>query len=377
VLALIIAAILGGLIGGAVASGILVGLLGLTKSGQQAVQRVEQVASSATAASSVNETESSQPIEEAAAKVTPSVVNVAIQKSISDPFTGQSSVQTVGNGSGVIVRADGYVLTNYHVVQGADKILVHIGLEDKPAKVVGTDPSTDIAVVKVDVAGLTAAAAGNSDALKVGQTVIAVGSPFGLDKTVTSGIVSALHRSGDTGGSSSTYTNLIQTDASINPGNSGGALVDLDGKVIGINTLIQSPSGQVGAPQSAGIGFAIPIKLAMDIGDQLIATGKAKHPFLGVQMQTLDAQLAAQLKLTQTSGALVQDVVSSSPAGKAGIKKGDVIVAIGTSDVQTAQDAITAIRAEKVGASVPVKLWRAGKTLTVTVVLGEAPATSQ
>jgi putative serine protease PepD len=271
-LAIVAAAVFGGIVGGAVASAALVTVLGLPPRGQQAAVRPVEPVVSVAPVVSPSGADAAQPIEAVAAKVTPSVVNVAIVRRAVDPFTGQTSEQKAGNGSGVIVRADGFILTNNHVVEGADRILVRIGLEDKPAKVIGTDPTTDIAVVKVEATGLPAIVTGDSDALKVGETVVAIGSPFGLDKTVTSGIISALHRSGDAGGNSNTYTNLIQTDAAINPGNSGGALADMSGRIVGINTLIQTG----GAQQSAGIGFAIPIKLASLVAEQLIATGKAR-----------------------------------------------------------------------------------------------------
>jgi S1-C subfamily serine protease len=311
-----------------------------------------------------------QPVEAVAAKVTPSVVNVGIEQTGIDPFTGMRGTQVVGNGSGVIIRTDGYILTNNHVVEGADRLLVRLGTEDVPAKVVGTDPSSDLAVVKVERTGLTAAELGSSSSLKVGETVIAVGSPFGLDKTVTSGIVSALHRSSlqsQGAGSITQYTNLIQTDASINPGNSGGALADINGRVVGINTLIQTG----GAQQSAGIGFAIPIDYAKDIADQLISTGKAVHPYLGISMVTVDSALISQLDLPSgTTGVLVQDVVTGSPADKAGIRKDDVIVSLGGVATATVEDAFAAIRSRKVGDKVEVVVLRGGTKSTLSATLG-------
>ncbi len=359
--AVVAAALLGGVIGAGLVAGALYAV-----TGGFAAQGTAPVVRRMAGPVNLVTTQTVQPDEGVAAKVTPSVVNISIEKSVTNPFTGQTGVQAVGNGSGVIIRPDGYVLTNNHVVEGADRILVSVGLENKPAKVIGTDAVTDIAVIKVDATGLTAADLGDSDTLVVGEQVIAVGSPFGLDHTVTSGIISALHRS-DTG---QTYTNLIQTDAAINPGNSGGALADSAGKVIGINTLIQTG----GAAQSAGIGFAIPIKLASLVADQLIATGKATHAFLGVSMQTLDSQLAAQLKIKLQAGAVVQDVVKGSPADKAGIKKGDVITGVDGQPVQTSQDVISVMRLHKVGDTVKVEVNRGGKQMTVSATLSEAPA---
>jgi putative serine protease PepD len=280
----------------------------------------------------------------------------------------------VGTGSGVIIRADGYILTNNHVVDGADRIVVTVGLEDKVATLVGTDPSTDLAVIKIEGNGYPAVEAGSSKDLQVGQFVMAVGSPFGLEKTVTSGIISALQRSeqaqGQTANDITTYTNLIQTDAAINPGNSGGALVDEHGRLVGLNSLIQSPSGGVGAAQSAGIGFAIPVDFAIDIANQLIASGKATHAYVGVSTETVDEGLAAQFGLPMKSGALVRFVAPGAPAEAAGIKRGDVIVKIGTMRVTGVADVFAAIREHKVGETVPFEVIRNGQSTVLDVKLG-------
>src|SRR5574340_531662 len=247
--------------------------------------------------------------EAVAIKMTPSVVSIAIEQTVTDPATGKSAPQVAGICSGVIIRADGYILTNNHVVEGADALVVTIGVDQLPAKVVGQDPSSDLAVIKVDRTGLPAAELGKSADLKVGQPVVAIGSPFGFDRSVTSGIVSALGRtsfSQITQSAVTAYTSLIQTDAAINPGNSGGALADAKGRVVGINTLIESPAGQVGASQSAGIGFAIPIDYAKSIADELISTGKATHPLLGVSTATITPAIAQQYNLSVDSGAFVQ-----------------------------------------------------------------------
>lgn len=309
-----------------------------------------------------------QPVEGAAAKVVPSVVNVAVQKTIAGPFGTSTSS---GNGSGIIVSADGYVLTNNHVVEGADRILVRLGTEDVAARVVGTDPSSDLAVVKVARTGLPAAEFGSSDGLKVGQTVVAVGSPFGLDKTVTSGIISALHRSNlaESSQDVAAYTNLIQTDAAINPGNSGGALVDLLGRVVGVNTLISSPSGQLGTPQSAGIGFAIPIDYAKSIADQIIAGKKVEHPYMGISAVTIDEVFAQQYSLPVTSGALIQSVLAGSPAAKAGIREGDIIVAVGGQAARSFEDVLAVVRSSAIGQALSVEIMRDGKKQTLSVTL--------
>ena len=312
--------------------------------------------------------------EAVASKAVPSVVNVTIEQAQTDPFTGKTAYGAVGNASGVIIRPDGYIVTNNHVVSGADRILVTVGVENKVAKVVGVDPTTDLAVIKIDSTGLPAITIGSSKDLQVGQWVMAVGSPFGLEKTVTSGIISALQRSEQAQGQSAnditTYTNLIQTDAAINPGNSGGALVDERGRLVGLNSLIQSPSGGVGAAQSAGIGFAIPVDFVIDIANQLIKSGKATHPFLGVSTQTVDEALAVQYSLPVKSGALVAFVQPGGPAAVAGIKRGDIIVKIGATTVGSVEDVFAATRLHQIGDRVALQLVRADTTLTVNVTLG-------
>ncbi len=310
--------------------------------------------------------------EAVAAKVVPSVVNVTIVNQGFNPFTGMRVERESGNGSGVIIRSDGYILTNNHVVEGADRIVVTVGVEDVEATVVGTDPSSDLAVLKIEGEAYPAIEIGSSKDLRVGQYVMAVGSPFGLEKTVTAGIVSALNRTDVVSGPNdiTTYTNLIQTDAAINPGNSGGALVDDRGRLVGINTLIQSPSGAVGAPQSAGIGFAIPVDFAIDIADQIIETGRATHPYLGISTQTVDENIASQFGLPVTEGALVRFVQPQSPAEAAGIERGDIIVAIGERPVGSVEDVFAAIREHKVGDTVEVEVVRGEARRTLTATLG-------
>jgi putative serine protease PepD len=263
--AVVTAAAIGSVVGGVLVAAALVWALGLVPGMSPLKAPAGSGAVTAANRITINPAAQGTDVAEAvAAKAVPSVVNVTIQQRRTDPFTGQTSYVDLGNGSGVIIRSDGYILTNNHVVDGATKIIVRLGTTEVTATVVGTDPTSDLAVIKIAKTGLPAATIGSSADLQVGEEVIAVGSPFGLDKTVTSGIVSALHRTNLTQGQSgvTSYTNLIQTDASINPGNSGGALADLSGAVVGINTLIFSPSGQLGQSQSAGIGFAIPIDFA-------------------------------------------------------------------------------------------------------------------
>ena len=316
-----------------------------------------------------------EPAVAVARKVLPSVVNVTIYQT--SGFTGNS--QAVGNGSGVVYKAGGYIVTNNHVVENADRITVKVGMKELDAKVIGTDPKTDLAVIKVNE-DLPLITVGDSSKLQVGQTVIAVGSPFGLDKTVTSGIVSALGRSelGDQSSGSApvaAYTNLIQTDAAINPGNSGGALVDTEGQLVGINTMIVTGNQ---ASQNAGVGFAIPSATVVSVADQIISTGKVSHPFLGVSSVTLTPDIVATLgKGAPTSGAVAVSVIAGSPAGKAGIQANDVITQIGDAPIASADALVLAIRGQKVGAVVPVKIWRGGQVVTVNATIGTDLATTQ
>ncbi|HEY5540619.1 MAG TPA: trypsin-like peptidase domain-containing protein [Coriobacteriia bacterium] len=378
--AVVTSATLGALVGGLLVAAALVWAFGLLPSGGRTstVTSANQVTSATKI--SINAKNSNIDVAEAVAKkAVPSVVNVTIQQAVVDPFSGTKSYQDLGNGSGVIIQQDGYILTNNHVVDGADRIMVTVGVENKVAKVVGVDKSTDIAVIKIDGTGYPAIEIGSSKDLQVGQWVMAVGSPFGLEKTVTSGIISALQRSeqaqGQTTNDITTYTNLIQTDAAINPGNSGGALVDEQGRLVGLNSLIQSPSGGVGAAQSAGIGFAIPVDFAIDIAHQLIATGKATHPYLGVSSQTVDESVAAQYGLPVKAGALVRFVSPSSPADKAGVKAGDIITKLGDTTVTSVADVFAGIRAAKIGQTVSLQVVRNNQTLNLHVTMGSDAAT--
>ncbi|MBN1272547.1 MAG: DegQ family serine endoprotease [Candidatus Aminicenantes bacterium] len=269
-------------------------------------------------------------------------------------------------GSGVIVTEDGYILTNNHVVANAEKLNVVIG--DKKtyeAKVIGTDPPTDVAVIKIDANNLPAAKLGNSDAVRVGQWVIAVGNPFQLFHTVTHGIISAKGRSSV---GLADYEDFFQTDASINPGNSGGALADTEGNVIGINTAIASPSGG-----NVGIGFAIPINMAKKVMEDLISKGKVTRGYVGLVPQDINEDLAKALNLSDTMGVLVGDVDRGGPADKAGIKRGDVILEFDGKKVENSTALRNVAALDKPGTAVKVGLIRDGKKMEVTVTLGERP----
>ncbi|MEO6004025.1 MAG: DegQ family serine endoprotease [Opitutus sp.] len=270
-----------------------------------------------------------------------------------------------GLGSGVIVSPDGYILTNSHVVKGADTIKVSLGDgRDLNAKVVGTDPQTDLAVIKIDAKDLPAITFADSDKVEVGDRVLAVGNPFGIGQTVTSGMVSGLGRA--TMGLD--YEDFIQTDAAINPGNSGGALVDAEARLVGINTAILSRTGGF-----QGIGFAIPANLARNVMEQLVSTGKVVRGYLGVTMQDINPELADQFKLTTRQGALVADVVPESPADKAGVKGGDVIVALQGKPVTDSRHLKLAVANVAPGQKVNAQVLREGKKVDVEFTVAARP----
>jgi len=266
-----------------------------------------------------------------------------------------------GVGSGFIMDKEGYILTNYHVVDGADSIKVKLaGGKELKGRIIGSDPKTDLALIKVDaVSELQPLKLGNSDDLKVGHWVIAVGSPFGLEQTVTAGIVSAKGRVIGSG----PYDNFIQTDASINPGNSGGPLINMQGEVIGVNTAIIA-SGQ-------GIGFAIPINMAKEIAPQLQKKGHVTRGLLGVSIQDLTPELAQSFGLGEKKGALVAQVTPDSPAQKAGIEAGDVIVSYDDRTITDSKDLSRTVAATPVGKTVAVKIVRNGKEMERQVKIGK------
>jgi Do/DeqQ family serine protease len=276
----------------------------------------------------------------------------------------RSEFRRPGLGSGVIIDKRGLVLTNFHVVKGADEILIR--LSDKReyrGQILGTDPKTDLAVVRFQPDHeLTVATLGNSDALRVGEWAIAIGNPFGLDQTVTVGVISATGRS-DVG--IATYENFIQTDASINPGNSGGPLVNLKGEVVGVNTAIVA-AGQ-------GIGFAIPINMVKRVVDQLVAQGKVVRGWLGVALQPLSPDLAQSLGLEGTSGAVVGSTITGSPAAQAGLQQGDVIVAYDKIPVEDYRHVQRLVAETRVGKSVSLQIVRKKQKMDVAVTIAEVP----
>ncbi len=278
-----------------------------------------------------------------------------------------------GLGSGVIVNPDGYILTNNHVVQDADEITVNIDKKEYKAKVIGKDPGSDLAVIKIEKNGLPTIKLGNSDDLEVGEWVLAVGNPFSniLQNTVTAGIVSAKGRSGlAIGGGSIQYQDFIQTDAAINPGNSGGALVNLRGELVGINTAIV---GQA----NVGIGFAIPINLAKSVMAQLISKGKVIRGWLGVYIQPVDENMAKPFNLDRPKGALVSRVTDDSPAAKAGIKAEDIILKVNDQDIDGPDQLTNYVASLEPGKTANVTIWRDGGEKMVDIKLGERPGAEE
>jgi serine protease DegQ len=312
----------------------------------------------------------------------PSVVNIFTSKEIraqrhpllNDPifrrFFGDQlpdeAQRAASLGSGVIVSASGYVLTNHHVVEAADEIEVALADGKKLlAKVVGNDPETDLAVLRVNAENLPAITFGSAESLRVGDVVLAIGNPFGVGQTVTSGIVSALGR---TGLGINTFENFIQTDAAINPGNSGGALIDAQGSLIGINTAIFSRSGG-----SMGIGFAIPVSTAKMVLDQIVKSGAVTRGWIGVEVQEITPPIAESFKLGDTRGALIAGVLRGGPADKAGVKPGDVLTEVEGKPVADPTSMLNLIAALAPGRPATVKLKRNGSELDAKITVGRRP----
>jgi len=301
---------------------------------------------------------------EAIEKASKCVVNVSTIKLFHDIIF--RAVPVKGMGSGTIINSKGYILTNNHVIEGAGKITVTLA-DGRVAegRLVGTCPSTDTAVIKIDIGEVPAAELGDSEELKVGQTVYAIGNPFGLagGPTVTTGVISALDRS--IRSERGIMESLIQTDAAINPGNSGGPLVDINGKVIAINTAI--------IPFAQGIGFAIPINLAEKCADDLIAYGKVLRPWLGVSGMSINKAVAAQYNLHVERGVLIAGVVEDSPADQAGIAAGDVILKFNGADINSIEDLQREVIKKGIGGKVKLTLLRDSRKWTAEVILKETP----
>lgn len=296
---------------------------------------------------------------QAAAKILPSVVNIEVQLSALGGAIG----------SGLVYRPDGYIVTNNHVVQGASSIKV--SLKDGKtfdAKLVGRDPDTDVAVIKINASDLPAATLGTSGDLVVGELAVACGSPEGFDSSITSGIISALNRN-VSGGQGAPLVNVIQTDAAINPGNSGGPLVNSLGNVVGINTAIVSQSGG-----NEGIGFAIPIDDAKPVIDQLIDKGSVVHPWLGVSGSTLDPDTAKSYNLPIDKGAILRSVQANTPASKAGLESGDIIVGVDGNAIDSMDQLVAELRKYKVGDTISIDFYRGNDKKQTTATLEEKPS---
>jgi serine protease Do len=320
-------------------------------------------------------------------KASASVVNVSVTQTVNAPrfhrffddpvfdrFFGDRSrsrggsreFKREGAGSGVIVTEDGYILTNNHVVDGADENGIEIVLSDgktmHKARIVGKDPQTDLALLKIDAANLPAITLADSDVLEVGDVVLAIGNPFNLGQSVSLGIISALGR----GVNMADYEDFIQTDAAINQGNSGGALVDARGRLIGINQSIASPSGG-----SVGVGFAVPVNLAKVVMERLVEDGMVRRGFLGVMIQEVTPDLARAFSLPDTGGALVSAVQHNTPADKAGIQEGDVIVEVNGKKATDSQHARLMISQQRPGSEIKLAIYRDGRAKTITAKLAE------
>ena len=271
-------------------------------------------------------------------------------------------------GSGVIIDSDGYLLTNNHVIEGADEILVLLtdGREAR-ANLIGTDPDTDLAVLKINLSGLTAIGVGMPERAQVGDVVLAIGNPFGVGQTVTQGIVSATGRYGL---GLNTYENFIQTDAAINPGNSGGALVDAYGNLLGINTAILD---QRNTASAVGIGFAIPAEIAIETLKDIVKYGRVVRGWLGIEAQQLTPRLARSFNLSSTNGVVITAIYSNGPAHKAGLKPGDIITRINSEPVGDGRRSMTQIAQSRPGESVAIEVLRDGEPQTINAELGAKP----
>ena len=328
--------------------------------------------------------ETSKAFSEIVSAISPAVVNISTTKVVrkdtgpffEDPFFDlfnpfhdfgvPKKWKERSLGSGVIVSAEGYIITNNHVVEKSDEIKVTL-LDRRTFKgsIVGADPKTDIAIIKIDAKDLPTLTLGDSDKLQVGEFVLAIGSPYGLSHTVTMGIISAVGRANV---GIADYEDFIQTDAAINPGNSGGPLVNIKGELIGINTAIFSRTGGY-----QGIGFAVPSNMVRLVMDQLIHSGKVTRGWIGVTIQELTPELAQKFGLKKTKGALVSDVAKNSPAGRAGIIRGDIILEFNGREVRDVSSLRNMVAQSKTGSEIAMKILRSGKEFTIRVVIIELP----
>jgi S1-C subfamily serine protease len=375
---LILAALLGG--------GAAVGIGAAVSSGDDTRTVVSTVTSSPPPAASFSASETgAKSVQRIYQETAPGVVQVNSTSAVSDSslFTPQSATSL---GSGFVVDRDGYIVTNYHVIQDSQEIKVNFSGDDRvPAKIVGSDPSTDLAVLKIDAQAraLTPLPLGNSEAVRVGDAVVAIGNPFGLERSVTAGIVSALQRD-LTAPNGFTIDKVIQTDAPINRGNSGGPLLNAQGEVIGVNSQIESETGG-----NVGIGFAVPVNTVREVVAQIKQTGRVEHAYLGIHMQEITADLGDMIKLPVEKGVLIAAVVDGSPAAKAGLEGGDEQVIVDGTSYVLGGDIVTQVDGEAVtspddlravimerdpGDSIRLDIQRGDSERTVSVTLGQQPA---
>lgn len=300
-----------------------------------------------------------------ASRARPWVVNINVS---ADSSTILGNVQVAGTGSGVILRSDGHIITNNHVVEDAREIEVTLASGERlPARVVGRDAETDVAVIKVDKDDLPAAVVGSVKTVQVGELAVAIGSPLGLEQSVTAGIISALGRRVDRPDDAGPLVDMIQTDAPITQGNSGGALIDAEGSLIGINSAIGA-SPEVGAE---GVAFAIPIDVAVAVAEELINSGRATHPWLGVSGANITPEVEEQFGVAQ--GAFIMEIVPNGPADSAGMKQNDIVVSFDGEKIETMDDLIVAIREHRVGEQVSLVVVRDGERQTIRASLGDKP----
>lgn len=317
---------------------------------------------------------------EAAGRAMPAVVNILTSKAsrethplLKDPFFRRffgdrmpPDEQMASLGSGVIVSGDGYILTNNHVVEGAD--MIEVGLADgrkAAARIVGTDPETDLAVIRISARDLPVMVLGNPEAARVGDVVLAIGNPFGVGQTVTLGIISALGRNNL---HINNFENFIQTDAAINFGNSGGALVDTNGHLLGINSAIYSQTGG-----SVGIGFAIPVSTAKNVLDAIVKNGQVVRGWIGIESQDITPELAESFGLGKNSGAIIAGVVRGGPADRAGMRPGDILVAVGGKEVANTSEMLNLIAQLEPGEKAPLRILRKNRESTLDVTVGKRP----
>jgi S1-C subfamily serine protease len=345
---------------------------------------VQEPDESATPVSSFQGTGNGSSIARIYRDAAPGVVQVTSNVVAEDPFFGQQRGQSLG--SGFVLDTRGHIVTNFHVIDGADEVFVNFSSDDRMrAEVVGADPSTDLALLEVDAEqrALTPITLGNSDSVEVGDEVLAIGNPFGLARTATAGIVSALHREIQAP-SGFTIDKVIQTDAQINQGNSGGPLLDADGRVIGVNTQIAT----AGSEGNVGIGFAVPVNTVREVVSALIEDGRVDHPYLGVTMQTINETLAETFRLPVDRGVLIAEVRPGSPASDAGLRGGntpvvvggesyvlggDVVTHVDGNAVETADEVQEIVAAKEPGETLDVEVQRGQDSTTVKVELGRRP----